>query len=195
MKGYFIYKDILIFQHDEIYQPIKTLFQKIQPKRILEIGTASGGLTILIRDILDELLLYNTKIKTYDIIKNHYIENNHNLEAITKNIFNHSYQTLECEEEILEFINMSGPTIVLCDGGSKKNEFNLLAPFLKSGDIIMAHDYAPNQLFFEEKIKNKIWNWLEIQDSDINQICEKEELYDYMRDEFINVVWVCKQKK
>ena len=194
MKGFFVYKDTLVFQHGEIQQPFKTLFERIQPRQILEIGTASGGLTLFIRDILDEISLHDTVVKSYDIVKNHYLENTGKLEVITKNIFTYPYDALEEEDEVSDFIKMSGPTIVLCDGGSKKNEFNILSPLLKNGDIIMAHDYAPNQTFFEEYIKDKVWNWMEIQDSDISNICEKENLQNYMYDEFVKVVWVCKQK-
>lgn len=34
-----------------------------------------------------------------------------------------------------------GATIVLCDGGSRVREFTEFAKYLKSGDIIAAHDY------------------------------------------------------
>lgn len=40
------------------------------------------------------------------------------------------------------FIKREGTTLILCDGGSKINEFNILSKYLKSGDIIMAHDYV-----------------------------------------------------
>jgi len=31
----------------------------------------------------------------------------------------------------------------------------------------MAHDYAPNNDYFNKYVKNKVWDWLEIQDADI----------------------------
>jgi cellulose synthase/poly-beta-1,6-N-acetylglucosamine synthase-like glycosyltransferase len=106
-----------------------------------------------------------------------------------------SYSELEKEDVVKEFIQRNGRTIVLCAGGSKKNEFRLLSKFLKLDDIIMAHDYAPNENYFNQHINNKIWNWLEIQDSDINESCEQYNLIPYMEEELRNVVWVCKIKQ
>jgi hypothetical protein len=59
----------------------------------------------------------------------------------------------------------------------------------------MAHDYSPNEEYFELNIKNKIWYWLEIQDTDIISSIFENNLTPYMDDEFKNVVWVCKEKK
>jgi 2-hydroxy-3-keto-5-methylthiopentenyl-1-phosphate phosphatase len=104
------------------------------------------------------------------------------------------FESNETEKEIYDIINQEGISIVLCDGGSKKNEFNLLSNLLKKGDIIMAHDYAPNEIFFKQKMINNYWNWLEIQDSDIDFVCKKNNLVPYMNEEFIEVAWVCKIK-
>jgi hypothetical protein len=95
---------------------------------------------------------------------------------------------------LFDYINQPGLTIVLCDGGSKKNEFRLISSLIKEGDVIMAHDYAKNQDYFESNIKNKFWNWMEIQDSDINQSSNENNLNFLMQDEFEKVAWVCKQK-
>jgi hypothetical protein len=58
----------------------------------------------------------------------------------------------------------------------------------------MAHDYAPSQEYFEHTMKGKIWNWLEIQDSDIIECCTSNKLEQYMYEDFLNVAWVCKRK-
>jgi hypothetical protein len=65
---------------------------------------------------------------------------------------------------------------------------------MKSGDFIMAHDYAENKEVFEEKIKGKIWNWHEISDSDVSQSCIDNNLEIYDKDTFENVVWTCRRK-
>lgn len=59
----------------------------------------------------------------------------------------------------------------------------------------MAHDYAPNTEYFEQYMRNKIWNWHEIQDSDIIDSCEKYGLKPYMREEFLSVAWACFKKE
>jgi hypothetical protein len=196
MQGHFIYEDLIISQVPNIKLYFEKLFNELKPKQIFEIGTFDGGLTLMIRDILDEINLSSTTIRTYDLNDQKRLKSkNRNIEILTENLFSYSYSELEKEDVVKEFIQRNGRTIVLCDGGSKKNEFRLLSKFLKEGDIIMAHDYSPNQEYFNQHINNKIWNWLEIQDSDINESCEQYNLSPYMEEELRNVVWVCKIKQ
>lgn len=201
ITGWHSYKGTTILQHEDITIHLKTLFQKIKPSQVLEIGTSYGGLTLLIRDLLDETGLIESDFRSYDVMETNRfhleeaIKNGSKIDFKIKNVFNHMYDELLEVEEIQSFIQRSGPTIILCDGGSKKNEFKILSPLLKSGDIIMAHDYSPNDKYFEEHIKDKIWNWHEIQDSDIQESIEKYNLESFMQEEFQKVVWVCKIKK
>jgi hypothetical protein len=58
----------------------------------------------------------------------------------------------------------------------------------------MAHDYVPNEEIFERSVKNKIWDWMEIQLSDVEQSCYDNNLESYMSEEFLDVVWLCKRK-
>ena len=129
VSGWFVYRNIVIQQHDEIKTPFYKLFESLKPKQILEIGTASGGLTLLLRDVLNELSMNDTSIHTYDVDEKHFlnehIESGQNIEVFIKNIFNHQYDGLIELDEIKSFIKRDGVTIVLCDGGSKKNEFKI----------------------------------------------------------------------
>ena len=196
MQGHFIYEDLIISQVPNIKVYFEKLFNELKPKQILEIGTFDGGLTLMMRNILDEINLSSTTIRTYDLNDQKRLKSkNRNIEILTENLFSYSYSELEKEDVVKEFIQRNGRTIVICDGGSKKNEFRLLSKFLKLDDIIMAHDYAPNENYFNQHINNKIWNWLEIQDSDINESCEQYNLIPYMEEELRNVVWVCKIKQ
>lgn len=198
VKGHFIYKGLAISQHELVGEVFNELIKKIKPKQVLEIGTSFGGLTLLIRDLLNNNGLNETKLITYDVNEPQYLRQYINEQCVidirVKNLFNHQYDKLENAQEVIDLITSEGTTLVLCDGGSKKNEFRLLSDFLKKGDVIMAHDYAPNEIYFNENIKNKIWNWLEIQDSDINDSCVRNNLLPYMDEEFKKVVWVCKIK-
>jgi hypothetical protein len=101
---------------------------------------------------------------------------------------------LENGDEIIDFITSEGTTLVLCDGGSKKNEFRLLSNLIKKGDVIMAHDFSPNEEYFIDNMLDKKWNWMEIQDSDINQSVIVNNLKPYMSELFLDVAWVCKMK-
>jgi len=199
INGWFAYRGVTLMQHENVAIPFHLLLQQVKPKRVLEIGTSHGALTLLTRDLLDELELYETQIKSYDVfsISQEYVANmpvkGKSIEFIIKNIFNDTYDSLK-DNEIVDYIQSPGTTLVLCDGGSKKNEFKIISPYLKRGDIIMAHDYAPNQDYFENNIKDKIWNWWEIQDSDIESAVVENNLKPYMEKEFREVVWVCKIK-
>ena len=193
------YDGLSICQHHGIVEPFLTLFAEVRPSRVIEIGTAAGGLTLLLRDALDLLKLETTAITTYDVINSplkERIESNAlNINFFQTNLFSENYDFLLDEQVIKEQIQSEGTTVLLCDGGRKSQEFNLLSSFLKPGDIIMAHDYARDSKFFQEEIYNKIWYWHEIQDSHISDSCEKNNLVPFMQEQFEKVVWVCKKKK
>jgi cephalosporin hydroxylase len=196
VKGHFIYENLIISQHESVGSVFDKLIKQIKPKRILEIGTADGGLTLMLKDLLNDNGLNNSIIRTYDILEQTNLKNKNvnGIEIITKSPFNYPYSDLEYPDEIKEFVQSEGTTLVLCDGGFKINEFILISQFLKVGDVIMAHDYAHDSDVFKKEIENKIWNWHEIQYSDISNACEINNLESYMLDEFKQVVWVCKMK-
>ena len=199
ITGYFVYGDLTIMQHTSVKEKFIKLITSIKPTKILEIGTSSGGLTLMLRDILDTNGLESTRLVSYDIndpvyLRRH-VDNGRNIELKVENVFNHQYDKLENGEEIIDIITSDGTTLVLCDGGSKKNEFRILSDYLKIGDVIMAHDYAPNQTYFQEHINNKIWNWMEIQDSDIDYSCQRNNLTPFMEQDFRDIVWACKIKQ
>lgn len=200
INGGFVYSNLFIAQHRDIDSVFENLFNIVKPCRILEIGTFHGGLTLLLRDILDKLSLFDTNIKTYDINDQQFLKPlaiNKNINIITKNLFNDSYRDFSntcTKNEVQTYIQQDGPTIVLCDGGCKICEFNLLSTTLKIGDIIMAHDYAPDTEYFEKQMRDKIWNWCEIQDCNIVETCTDNNLKPFLRDEFLNVAWACFKK-
>jgi cephalosporin hydroxylase len=201
ISGWYPYKGTTTLQHATIATSLKSLFETIKPSQVLEIGTSYGGLTLLVRDLLDEVGLEDADFRSYDVMETNRfhleeaIKNGSKIDFRIKNIFNHQYSELVETDEIKELLHRSGPSIIMCDGGSKKNEFRILSPFLRPGDIIMAHDYSPSPEYFEEHINNKVWNWHEIQDSDIQESVEQYNLEPFMQEEFQKVVWVCKIKK
>lgn len=182
-------------QNEHAYTKFYTLLSTVKPSRILEIGTALGGFTAFI-DISCKELGLNTKIKSYDIHDRHWYDELRakNVDVIIKNIFSDDYFNL-IDLSIIDFISEDGISLVLCDGGNKKQEFNILSQYLKSNDIIMAHDYAPDSEYFESFMNRQIWNWHEIQDSDIISSIETYNLRPYMREEMLSVAWACFQKE
>jgi cephalosporin hydroxylase len=184
-------------QKPEVSGAFEKLLKEIKPKQIVEIGTAGGGTTLSIRETLDEIGLEKTDIKSFEVKEHKWFPEmrKRNIEIIVENIFSHSYKEIEKPEMVESFIGREGTTLVLCDGGSKVNEFIILSKYLKSGDIIMAHDYVDTKENFLENYRDKIWNWREIGEEDIKETCEKYNLKSFMKETFDKVVWVCKIKE
>jgi hypothetical protein len=195
VNGGFAYGYLFMSQHHDSPKIFKELLYKVKPARILEIGTFHGGLTLLLRDILDGLSLYYRPIRTYDINSQDFLKplvKDRNVEVITDNLFNENYTNFrnqEKKEELATFIQKSGTTMVLCDGGCKTCEFNLISPLLKTNDIIMAHDYAPNDDYFQLHLKDKIWNWHEISQKDIVESIDKYKLVPFLDELMQSIAW------
>jgi predicted O-methyltransferase YrrM len=180
-------------QNPHAYEAFYNLFNTVKPARILEIGTAMGGFTLSLKLLCNDLKL-DTNILTYEINNNNYNSLREiGIDTRIENIFGDNYS--QVKQEVIDYIQQDGVTIILCDGGNKIKEFNLLSNYLKPNDIIMAHDYASNQEFFNENVNMKLWNWLEIQDSDISEAVSKNNLEPFMQEQFTQAVWVCKIKK
>lgn len=189
-----VYSNYACQQNPFCFDAFYELLSSVRPARILEIGTAQGGLTIFLNDVCNHLGL-NTNIRSYDINELHWYDKirSYGIDLRVENIFNPRYEGLR-DEAIVDFINEDGVTLVLCDGFNKIKEFNLLSQYLKVSDIIMAHDYAYDSDFFKETIDHKLWNWHEISENDIADSVKKYNLQPYLQDSFTNAVWVCKIK-
>lgn len=181
-------------QNHNVYQVFYDFISETKPKRILEIGTSLGGFTTFLKIICDELRL-DTNIRSYDIHSHPWYDDIilKGVDIRVENIFTDGF--LDMNQEVKDYIRQDGTTIVLCDGGWKIGEFNLISKHIKINDFILAHDYAENKTVFDEKIYGKIWNWLEIQDSDIDDACISNNLISYKKEDFNQVVWVCKIKE
>lgn len=181
-------------QFHEVYQVFYDFIGKEKPKRIIEIGTSMGGFINFVKEVTKELNL-DTYVRSYDINEFPWYKDfrDNGVDILVENVFNGNYSSVK--KDLIDLIQEHGKTIVLCDGGYKTGEFNILSKYLKSGDIIMAHDYAPNKEYFDNYMYGKIWNWLEIQDSDIQQAVIENNLEPYDQEEFVKVAWVCKRKR
>lgn len=200
VEGGFAYGYLFMAQHPDVEKVLQSFLSSTKPSRILEIGTFHGGLTLLLRDILDNIGLLNSPIWTYDIYDQEFLKplvTDRNMQVYTTNLFNEDYtdwSDTSSQNSISNFIRETGRTLILCDGGCKKCEFNLIAPLLKENDIIMAHDYAPDSEYFEKYMKDKIWNWHEIQDNDIKEACDNYNLIHYHQEQLQKIAWLCVKK-
>lgn len=180
-------------QHHGVFQVFYDFFKSTRPSNILEIGTALGGFTMFLKIISDELNL-NSSILSYDIHRNPWYDDmiKDGVDVRVENVFSEGF--VDIKQEVKDFINRPGITIVLCDGGYKQGEFKLLSKFIKQGDFILAHDYGENREIFDQKIYNNIWNWCEITEGEIADACKDANLIDFDKETFNNVAWTCKVK-
>ena len=188
-----IYRGLCLQQRKEVMDIFPVLLDKIKPKKIIEIGTGHGGLTLFLRDKIKPVEVYSFDIceefsKFQQVLKEEGININY------LNMFVDKVKDWNCLEVKDEWVYLfdDTPKIVLCDGGTKKGEFNGLSRYLKSGDIIMLHDYCTDIETFDSL---KVWNWLEVKYSDIKESCEQYNLVPYMHEEFLNIAWGCFIKK
>ena len=180
-------------QSHNVYQVFYDFISEVKPNRILEIGTALGGFTEFLKIITDELNL-DTKILSYDISERQWYHQmiEKGIDVRVENIFNEDWTGVK--QEVVDFVQQDGTTIVLCDGGWKIGEFKVFSKLIKEGDYILAHDYSISKEIYESEIKDKIWNWCEITEEDIEESVISNNLKSYNQDKFSQAVWVCKVK-
>lgn len=155
---------------------------------IIELGTSFGGLTYILDDIVKENEL-NHNIHTFDIGYKNYVD----AQLKERGCY---YHILDERDEIykttvIDLLKSNNKVLLLCDGGNKKEEFNRYSEFIKSGDIIMAHDYAHDSFIFENEIKNNYWNWFELCFEDIKSSVTLYDLVEYEKINFKYAVWAC----
>ncbi len=191
--GLSAYKSNACQQHHNVFRVFFDFLKQTKPSNIIEIGTALGGFTSTLKEFVDTLNL-NCNILSYDIHENSWYKDMiaSGIDVRVENIFSNNYT--EVKQEVKDFIARDGVTVVLCDGGSKIDEFNTLSNFLKPGDFILAHDYGHSAEIFNETIKNKIWNWCEITNTNIQDACVRNNLIEYDKQTFNSVVWTCRVK-
>tara|TARA_Y100000004_G_scaffold172950_1_gene210306 strand:- start:462 stop:1046 length:585 start_codon:yes stop_codon:yes gene_type:complete len=149
-------------------------------KRIVELGTDYGGLTNL---LADNEISKDADIHTFDINGQRFKSHNNKIK-----FYNQSFES--AYEQIKSLIESEGRVLLLCDGGNKEAEFAAFHRYLKDGDIIMGHDYAPNRQEFLDNFHGKIWNWHEFEDSFANF----KNLEPFMQEVFYNYAWCIRIK-
>ena len=180
-------------QTHNVFEVFYEFLKETKPSNILEIGTALGGFTMVIKGFIDELGL-QCNILTYDIHEHTWYSDmrKEGVDVRVENVFNNGYSSVD--GYVIDYIQREGVTVVLCDGGSKIEEFNILSNYLKEGDYILAHDYARTVEHFNESINGKVWNWCEITQQNIESACDRNKLSLYKEDIFNNVAWTCRTK-
>ena len=183
MTGGGLYRGIPTMQNKQFIPAFTKLLERTNITRILEVGTADGGLIHAITDIKD------IETVTYDLFVPKHADKlvDKNINIVTKDIFT----DLDFAKR---YIQLKGQTLVLCDGADKPREFHVLSSYLKSGDIIMAHDYCQGPELWESGFKENVWKNAEIVYGHIEPAVKKHNLMGFMTDEFQAAAWTCWQK-
>lgn len=194
------YRDLSAQQHDNFKSVFERFLPEIRPARIIEIGTAGGGTTLAINDIM-KTLGYSYEFRSYDIYEHPWYHRlpEEGIDLRIENLFDQPYRDFNWDDrdriqEVINFVQSPGTTLVMCDGGHKIAEFNLFSDVIKSGDFIMAHDFSWTWDIFINEIKGKVWDWCEISGENVAEAIERNRLEPYMKDEFQSVVWGCMRK-
>lgn len=100
--------------------------------KVIEIGTGRGGFALYLSDTLTSTFHTMDIADTVpDVLK-----------QIIKDNGSHIY-TEDCFATLtVKDLTGYGRTLLLCDGGNKIEEVAVFSKYLKSGDMIMAHDFA-----------------------------------------------------
>lgn len=114
----------------------ESLVSSHRPARIIELGTGGGMFSCYLKLLC---IQFDAEFHTFD---------NH---PLTETSVSHlldlrsSFEMLDIfvnEEKIAGLIKRDGLTIMFCDDGDKIREFNMFTKYLKTGDIISAHDWG-----------------------------------------------------
>lgn len=166
-------------QQEGIILCLDKLYEKIgSVSNIIEIGTSLGGFTELLRN--SQISERVDEVNTFNLTKTDFKSNG---------IFQVVGNCFEVEHLIGGMILRPGRTLIFCDGGNKKKEFNVFSRYLKEGDIIFAHDYCTTKEEFDKSFRGKVWNYLELKYDNIKETVEELKLTPFMQEEFSLVMW------
>jgi len=177
----FTFAGIKAIQVYGVHEGFSELAQHVKDhpfETIIELGADYGGLTNMLaaHEISDK-----AKIHTFDLN-----------EAKFTNLFPEKI-TFHHADIYTNFVYISGlclgRTLVLCDGGNKPLEFEVMSGFLRAGDMIMAHDYAADHNAYQENVDAGRWNWWEFSDANVTP---RRPLKDVPVD-FTKYVWCLKE--
>lgn len=179
MEHFLKVNGVIAAQTPKIENAFKSILENFN--LIIEIGFDRGALTSWLYQNKNK----NTKLVSYDISFDRKEIQDNSIDFRQGNCFDENIVN-----EIKTLIETSDKTLILCDGGSKELEFDLYSKFLKSGDVIMLHDYAHDDVDYNV-ICSKL-NWkspAESRFTNIQTAIDVNNLVPYEYDLFKSVLW------
>jgi predicted O-methyltransferase YrrM len=176
------YKGIHASQADGWIEAFDEFFKEERFAIVIELGTWCGGMALMLGEKA------NAKVYTFDVTSN--------VSAVAKSALDRAGVEVRVENifetsTVKNLISGQGRVLLLCDNGDKRREVKLFAPFLKDGDVIMAHDYFENAGAYERE--RLVWKSHEISESDMSG--KGLEPYQPYYDLFKKVFWGCGIKR
>jgi hypothetical protein len=139
----------------------KNLSENPQIKKIVEIGTSTGGMALCLGM---EAVRLGIEFHTYNIKKETTPETDRILNRL--GVIQHIGDVFEQEAVIAEMLRHQ-PTYLIADGGNKYRETEMFVPYLQPDSLFSTHDYG--QEIFDENISAtmkkinmmplRVWEW------------------------------------
>lgn len=163
-------------------------FRREMFDRVIEIGTARGGLSIFLSlcCFMGEMDFY-----TFDIEVRHRVKVEKLLHRLGSKYKRLNVFRDKGTAEIKSLIELEGRTLLLCDGGDKKKEIQVFSSSLKVGDVIMGHDYFHSRKHFNQQSR---WKDCELVWDHIENSAIEHNLKPVYMSAFSKVFWVCLMK-
>lgn len=186
-NGGFEFAGVQIQQHPDTLLVLPEIIMTTFPQgsvRVVEFGTAAGGLAVYMRQILPrriELMTYGIHTVCPQIAM-----------LITNLGINFRVQDIFCErgpEMVKADLAFDGGLVLICDNGNKVAEVNTYAQYLKSGDVLMCHDYRVN------KDVDGLWPWCEITYPQIQQTIQENGFVEHMQEVAARAGYGCFRKR
>ncbi len=184
-------------QNPNAFQMFDKFFQENEFDFVIEIGTSFGGFALY---LYEQSLQHDFNFITYDYSKfkgGIWSDRRRDLKDIWDGELKYDFRDKDVflDDTIKEIstILQNNKCLLLCDGGDKPREIQIYSEYLQPGSYIMGHDYSPSKEYHQQHHKGKVWNWLELMDSDVKKTMEQYGLTkssEYYQG-FCDVVWLC----
>ena len=175
------YKGIPHKQSDSAFSAFDKFFNEQKFDIVIELGSGAGGFSLYLAE------KFGKKFYTFDMINklDKYSDVKNRLLKLGAHFY---FENVFKSNTLNSIFNMDGRVLLLCDNGDKLEELITFSPKLKSGDVIMAHDYFPTA---EDYYNQTIWKTCALTDGDEND----DTLDPYYKDDFVKAFWMCRIKK
>ena len=184
-------------QNPNAFQMFDKFFNENQFDFVIEIGTSFGGFSLY---LYEQSIQHGWNFITYDYSKfknGIWSDRRRDLKNIWDGELKFDFRVKDVFhqdtiDEISHIIK-NNKCLVLCDGGDKPKEIQIYSQYLQPGSYIMGHDYSPSKQYHKQHHKGKVWNWLELMDSDVEDTIQEYNLQkpsEYYQG-FCDVVWLC----